>query len=657
MADHLLDEFSPVSKQEWLDKVVADLKGKPYEKLVRTSESGIPIQPIYTSEDLPEDVAQSFPGMNDLRRGDSYLMEVSQGGWLLCQDFGQTHFDHFEEFKQGIEAQPWNGRIGLRILLADGFRKAFDPSSEHVAAGGLVIHDWSDLEKVVIWAEEKEVLLYFELGDAAVDFLEAGFLGSVSGGLDLNPLNFFREGKPDESLLAELLPWCLNALKKLRENSNSSSFKLFTINLQELEFAGANATQQISFALAMATELADRLTGMGVEADEVFRRIAFQFPITTDFFGEMAKIRAFRLVWGRMLEAWNLPRHAGDYTYIIGVPAISNETVADPHVNLLRHTTQAMSAALGGCVTVSLPAYNAQFEVPNEDALRIARNIQLVLKEEAYLNKVIDPAGGAYFVESLTDQLAAKAWTSFQEIEAAGGWLAYLKADRLAPILAEGSRKRRTAISTGTKTILGTNHFPNEKEKVHHAAFLSKAKVENSAIFQRTRRLGAAWKISGSGWSGNRLALPYEALRIQMQALAQSDETINRALLLTFGDPLMRAARANFSRNVLASGGFVCTENQHSIDLEASVTFAKELQPSVVVLCGGDADYLATGAEWLNAIRGARPQAILLLAGKPEGWEKLKENGISEPLFAGMDRVAFLQKLLEKLTERKEGRP
>ncbi|HEX2899899.1 MAG TPA: methylmalonyl-CoA mutase family protein, partial [Bacteroidia bacterium] len=475
MADHLLDEFSPVSKQEWLDKVVADLKGKPYEKLVRNSESGIPIHPIYTAEDLPEGVAQSFPGMNDLRRGDSYLMEVSQGGWLLCQDFGQTHFDHFEEFKQGIEAQPWNGRVGLRILLANGFRKAFDPSPEHAAAGGLVIQDWSDLEKVVAWAEEKEVMLFFESGDAAVDFVEAGFLGRVSGGLDLNPLNYFREGKPDESLLAELLPWCLKALKNVQENPNSSSFKLFTISLQELELAGANATQQIAFALAMATELLDRLTGMGAEADEVFRRIAFQFPITTDFFGEMAKIRAFRLVWGRMLEAWKLPKHAGDYTYVVGVPAISNETVADPHVNLLRHTTQAMSAALGGCVTISLPAYDAQFEVPNEDALRIARNIQLVLKEEAYLSKVIDPAGGAYFVESLTDQLAAKAWTTFQEIEAAGGWLAYLKADRLAPRLSESLRKRMAAISTGAKTILGTNHFPNEKETVHSAAFLSNA--------------------------------------------------------------------------------------------------------------------------------------------------------------------------------------
>ncbi len=656
MADHLLDEFPPVSKQQWLDKVVSDLKGKPYEKLVRYSESGVPIAPVYAKEDLPSDVDRSFPGLNDLRRGDSYLMDVSQGGWLLCQDFGQVHLADFERFSKGVEDQPWTGRQALRIVLANGFRKALTTGgAENAAGGGLVIDNWADLEKVVAWAEAKEILLYFELGDTALDFLDSGFLGRVVGGLDLNPLNFFKGGKPDEGLLAELLPLCVNALQKLPQ-ARSQFFKLFTINLQDLELAGANAAQQIAYALAMATDLVDRLSKMGVSPDEVFRLIAVQFPISTDFFGEMAKIRAFRVLWGRMLEAWDLPGHPGDYTYITGVPSISNETVADPHVNLLRHTTQAMAAALGGCVTVSLPAYNAQFAQSDADAYRIARNIQLVLKEESYLGKVIDPAGGTYFVEGLTDQLAAKAWPIFQEIEAAGGWYSYLQQDRLQQSLSEGKRKRTSAVSTGSKTILGTNHFPNELETLPATNYQNGDLIEKTAIAQRMKCLGATLGIENPAFEGNRLALPFEQLRLKMQELKKANPAISKALLLTIGDPVMRAARANFARNVLAAGGFTCAENAHPADLQAAMIAAKSFDPAVVVLCGADGDYFEKGGEWLLEIQKVLPDAILLLAGKPEGWEKLKENGISEPIFAGMDRVNFLERLLDTLKQRKEAR-
>lgn len=353
------------------------------------------------------------------------------------------------------------------------------------------------------------------------------------------------------------------------------------------------------------------------------------------------------------MSAWGIENQQ-DVGFAQAVPAISNESIADPHVNLLRHTTQAMAAAIGGCLMLSLPAYDRQFRDAGLDALRIARNIQLILRGESYFGNVTDVTGGAYFVEHLTDALAAKAWAIFQEIEAAGGWYKFVQQGKLGPMLAEGKRKRMNAVRTGAKTILGTNHFPNELENLHAADFSANETKPESALLQRLQRFGASLGISNPSYDTSRLAAEFEAIRLKMQDYKTQHPGAQHALLLTIGDPLMRAARATFARNVLAAGGYVCSENQHPSDLQAAVASAQSLQPSIVVLCGADGDYLERGGEWLNAIRLALPNAILILAGKPEGWEKLKENGITEPIFAGMDRVAFLERLLEQVQMRKE---
>jgi methylmalonyl-CoA mutase len=252
--------------------------------------------------------------------------------------------------------------------------------------------------------------------------------------------------------------------------------------------------------------------------------------------------------------------------------------------------------------------------------------------------------------------MATQSWSIFQEIEAAGGWYAYLQKDLLAPLLAMGLRKRMAAVRTGATTVLGTNHFPNELETVH-PQIAPIAHTTNSAILGRLKTLGDSWEIVKLELESSRLSAEFEAIRFRMQDEKGRYRGVQNALLLTLGDPLMRAARATFARNVLGAGGYLCTENTHPTDLEAAIAAAMQLQPSVIVLCGADADYLDQGSAWLQAIHAALPQAILVLAGKPAGWEALQAHGITEPVFAGMDRVAFLERLFEQLHTRKEARP
>jgi methylmalonyl-CoA mutase len=654
MADPLLDDFPPVSKQEWLDKLQSDLKGKPYERLVRTNASGIAIAPVYTSDDLPADSASSYPGLGDMRRGERPLMHADRS-WTLGLDFTMPDLADLQQFLEGAGQDV----DAVRLVLAASLREALRPSAIAKAHGGLQLAAWADLEAAIQWANAHDKEIWIEAGDAAIDFWESGLLGKPQnptqlqrGGLDLDPFRYARKGVLDRDLANEIMALAAIALADVPADGR---FRAFTLSLQRLEMEGASAAQQIAYACAMATELADLWTARGFAAEKAFAALSFDFPITTDFFGEIGKLRAFRICWANVLQAWGLDAQDPRFTHIQARPAASTDTIADAHVNLLRHTTESMAAVFGGCRMVSLAAYNAHFADADPDGLRIARNIQLVLREEADLGKVIDPTGGAYFVEQLTEELAKWAWGIFQEIEAAGGWIAYKQQGKLQAAMAEGQQKLLGSVRTGARSILGTNVFPNEKEPLPRPQATESAANKSSQIYIDTKKIGAVLGIKNPPDQAERLAAEFESIRARMQHGLAEHPTRAIALLLTLGDPVMRAARATFCRNVLAAGGFVCAENQHPTSIEDAVHAAQELAPSVVVLCGGDADYFAQGPVWLPAIRAVLPEATLLLAGRPEGWEQLKAHGIGDAIYAGMDRVAFLTRLLDTVTLIQEG--
>ncbi|MFM2375419.1 MAG: Methylmalonyl-COA mutase [Bacteroidota bacterium] len=634
-----------------MSRMAIDLKGKPIEKLTKLSESGIQVHPVYTADDLPDGVDKSFPGMDDLRRGEQPLMRSEEGGWLIAQDYSRASVADFPAFAEQVMSRGWKGRRAVRLVLDSGLRNAMAPGDEPSGTGGLLIQDWQDLEPIVQWASEASVQLHLSAGDAALDFMTSEMLQRITGGIDLNPLRFL-PGRPAEgdglsSLLAQVAQAILSS-------PIGHEFRVFTLSLQEIELAGASAVQQMAFALAMATDLADRLGRHGLEPKAVFSRTSFQFPISTDFFGEISKLRAFRVLWGRVLEAWGLDARDPVFTHIQAVPATSTETIADSHVNLLRHTTQAMAAGIGGCAMISLPAHDGQFTESGMDAVRIARNIQLILQEESHVGRVVDAAGGAYYVEKLTDELAAKSWSLFQSIESEGGWHSFIGRDMLPPLLAEGRKRRMDAVNSGARSVLGSNLFPNGQDRIHPPRTADIPGCRATAIVERLRRLGETLGIHSMALPGFRLATGFEAIRLRKQELEARKTGIGPVLLLTFGDHVMRTARANFSRNVFGSGGFHCEENLHPSGMELSVAYARALNPSVVVFCGSDADYRDSGPAWLDAMVAALPAARYILAGQPEGWEVLQGHGIAEAIYAGMDRTAFLENLLQALELGKE---
>jgi methylmalonyl-CoA mutase len=652
MPDRLLDDFPPISKQAWLDKIVSDLKGKPYEKLVRKT-FGIAVPPVYTAEDLPEGVENSFPGQDDFRRGEVPIPKGSES-WTVCQELSFDEWADVQTFLQGAGEDV----DAVRIMISSYLRYYFSKTHGTIGAlryfHGLILRDWREFEPVFAWANANGKEVWMEVGDAAVDFLDKLPLDPnilQKGGLDFNPMDYRREGEIDGELQDQLFQIAAKALKKLHPESD---FRLFEISMEQYELALAGPAQQIALVLAQAVALVAKLNDYGIAPEETFRRLSVRFFCGTQFFHEIAKVRAFRLLWSRVLEAWQLDPSDPRLTHVQATSGLSSQTIVDPHVNLLRHTTEVMAAVMGGCRLISLPAFDTLYTVPSQDSVRIARNIQLVLREESYLGRVMDPAGGAYFVESFTDAISEQAWGIFQTIEREGGWMTFVKNKGLQGLLDEEYRQQKISMELGAKPILGANVYANEREVLPEIR-PTEFPYGESQVEAGMKDLKTTLGIDNRRMVMMRPALAFESYRMLMQRLGEEHPAIRKVLLLTFGDPALRAARANFSRSVLAAGGFICTENAHPDDLPASVEFAKKLKPRIIVLCGADTDYFQQGPEWLDALQAASPDALMILAGKPEGWETLKKNGLTEIVYAGINRIGFLGRIIKTLQMTLEG--
>lgn len=614
MSKRLFEEFSPVSKKAWQEKLVKDLKGRPYEKLIRLSAAGIAVAPLYAAEDLPPDSSATFPGDDDFRRGSSPLVHAAEP-WQICQ---AAYFESVSEIMRYLEAQGDNLKA-LNIHFDSAIQNASSLSAVNSARAhdGLWVENWRDLLPIANWAKQSGQKILLACGKAGLDLLKSEN-AEIAALLppSLNFQAFDWSDASNQSLVAAFL-----------QKGNTQSAKLFAIDLGELELNAANGIQQIAFALGMAVELVSSLENAGLTAREVFSQISFRFPIGTEFLTEIAKIRALRSLWANVLEAYGIAVNE-DFFQIHAFPAKSSETIADPQVNILRQTTAAMSAIFAGCNMIELPAYDHLYDGPNNLSLRIARNIHLVLREESDLGKVIDPVGGAYFVEHATDALAEEAWLEFQKIEGEGGWRKALQAGRIDKELTAQLEKRTSAIKTAQKVLLGTNMYPKAGEKLP--------------------------TVKHTQSNDSRSGAPFEELRYRMQAHEAATGKSAKVMLFSYGNPAMRAARVNFSSNLFAAAGFECLENPNDQTLDHSIKAAIAEMPQIVVLCAADADYIEKAPEIFAALRKGLPDSQLILAGKPPEWESFLSAGLNAPIFAGMDRYEFLRNTMNALNIGKE---
>jgi len=374
-----------------------------------------------------------------------------------------------------------------------------------------------------------------------------------------------------------------------------------------LHDAGATAVQELAWALAEGVDRLVAATATGGAVDGAARQVAFVFAVGSAYFLEIAKLRAARLLWGRAVSAFAPVDAAAGATTLHVRTARSNKSVYDPYTNLLRVSTEAMSAAIGGADTLLVEPHG--FEP------HLAINVQRILAEEAHLDAVADPAAGSYYVEALTDALAGEAWTLFQQIEAAGGYASAV-ADGLRDTHLQASRQaREKAVSSRRRTLVGVNNYPDLTEA-----------TPSHGPFPREE--------SDTGVATHRLAAPFEALRARTARHVAATGGTPVVHLLTRGDLKMRMARANFCLNFFGCAGFAITQGA---DLPE--------RADLVVLCSADAEYPALAQEIVPEV-----PAPVIVAGLPkEHLDVLTASGVQGFVHLQSDAVQTLTEWQDRL--------
>lgn len=695
MPDRLFDDFSGVSREAWMEKILKDLKGKPLDSLRWTSEEGLELFPVFQKGDLPDPswLHANYPGLTPYLRGSSPIHDAEHP-WEMRHDFrAEKVEDAIAVIKE--TAGPMDG-IGLVLGLP--YREyLFDWKEIDLPLDrprdGLLIENDEDMRQLLAGIDWSGKKLHLRAGHAALPLYNylihhwksaTGLeLEALQGTLDTDPFNRLGADPTVEKLLDLNLDDAAAILFDL-EAKGIKNFKALRISLEPHHFMGANAVQQIACALAMAVDYID-LFGerYGFTPAQIIQHLHFQFPIDTDFFTEIAKVRAFRLLMHRVLASYD-GVDASSMPPVHGHGSVRSISHLDAHVNILRGTTEAMSAIFGGCDMVSLPAYDQLTQSSTAQSVRIARNVQLILKEESFMGQVMDPAGGSYYTEHLTAAFAAKAWKQFQKIEAGGGYLATWQAGDLLRDLRDQRRTTDQAIAKGKQSILGVNYFANLKDtppltiktgytrgyELPAKDFFEVPVASRAAAMQEdlpsmgplSACLEARWQRLGEkkGKAGvlTRLAEPIEQLRGQTQQYIEDGLEVPKAVLLTFGSFKMSQVRASFASNFLAIGGIRSIQHPVSNPIQESLEQLQKEPPMVVVFCSADPDYLTVETKAMMAqARTASPDSVFLLAGKPEGWEELWDGGyIDDCIYTGIDKVQFLSELHLK-TEIKQEEP
>ena len=400
--------------------------------------------------------------------------------------------------------------------------------------------------------------------------------------------------------------WVEAAAAVLKAGAALPGYKVLAVNAFYFNNAGAYISQELGYALAWGNELLAKLTEVGLDATEVAKKIKFNFGISSNYFMEIAKLRAGRMLWANIVKAYNPAKNCPCKMFTHAVTSTWNQTAYDPYVNMLRGTTEAMSASIAGVHSLEVTPFNKAYEDPNEFSMRIARNVELLLKHESHFDQVVDPAGGSYYIENLTDSIANEAWKLFREIEEKGGYTAAYESGFIVERVKASAAAKDKNIATRREILLGANQYPNFTE-------VAGKELTEAAV---TRPVS-----EGNTLAPYRGSMAFEAMRLHVDRSGKAP----KAFMLTCGSLAMARARAQFSCNFFACAGIKVIDNTFFKSIEEGVKAALESKAEIVVVCASDDDY-AEAAPKVKELLGDK--AILVVAGAPACMPELEAQGI-----------------------------
>jgi methylmalonyl-CoA mutase len=697
----LRDDFPPAGYDEWRALAEADLQGAPFDqKLVTHTYEGIDIQPVYGRRDRPgEGDPEGFPGLPPFVRG-ARPLGAAQAGWDLRQE--HAHPDP-EVASRAVLDDLEGGVTSLLLRLDIAARNGLDPddpgAGEWCGRDGLMVYHVDDLDRLLAGVHLSTAGVALEAGGA---FLPAAALlvalwrqqgvspEQARGAFNADPLAVLaRDGEfpvPMDtalSLLADLAAWTA------KHYPNVTAVRVGTAPYHH---AGATAVQDVAFGMASAVEYLRAMTAAGLDVDSAARQILFSVSVGTHHFLTIAKLRAARRLWARVVEACGGSAAAGAMRLHARVSK-RVLTLRDPYVNLLRNTVACFSAGVGGAEAITSVPFDAAAGLPDALSSRIARNTVLILQEEAQLHRVIDPPGGSWYLDWLTEQVAEKAWDLFREVERGGGMLKAIRSGWVAEQIDSAFAPRAKNLARRKEGITGVSEFPNLGEapvvrpapdlellqeaaayRVRHSrrpspaltALLGAADPRAAKVTARAQacveaaEAGASVGLLAAALSFHAeptlvppltphpFAAPFEELRAASDSWQAAHGKRPRVFLANMGPVAHHTARATFAKNFFEAGGFEVLGKDGFRDAEAAAKAFAESGATVAVICSSDKLYPEVVPAVAARLKAAGARSVVL-AGNPGANEAAwRAAGVDRFIFIKCDVVDTLREMLRE---------
>ncbi len=626
--EKLFPEFPSLSTQEWMDKITADLKGGSFEKkLVWRTGEGFNVHPFYRLEDIEGmESTHSLPGEFPYVRGTKTNNE-----WLVRQDIDVADFKEANHKARRLIEKNGVNSLGFHI------------KGEMMNA--------SNIEALLEGICPKKTELNFKTCNRkAIALIEALHKCFKAKGADPSKCKGSVAYNPFKRPLAKGVVlddnWVNDTMAVVKAGANLPVYRVLAVDACFFNDAGSYITQELGYALAWGNSLISKLSEAGIAPDETAKKIKFNFGVTSNYFMEIAKFRAARWLWAQIVSAYN-PEcncppdccetkeqentcHCACKMNIHARTSAWNLTVFDAYVNMLRTQTEAMSAAIAGVDSLTVLPYDSVFKTPDEFSERIARNQQLLLKEESHFDKVVDPAAGSYYVEVLTESIADESWKLFLETEEKGGFTLAANKGEIQEAVNASNKARREMVARRRISLLGTNQYPNFTEQ-----------AAGTIEFKKESHCGCEKNASIPKLDFSRGASDFEALRL---ATEKGKRPV--VFMLTTGNLAMRLARSQFACNFFACAGYEVIDNLGFDTVEEGVKEARAKNADIIVLCSSDDEYVTLAPEAYKLTAG---KEHFVVAGAPACMDDLKAAGIAHFIHVRSNVLETLQMFNEKL--------
>ncbi len=587
----LFSEFPPISAEAWVEKITADLKGASFEKrLIWRTNEGFDVNPFYRREDIQElktttSLPNEYPYVRSTRMNNEWLVRQDI---VVGENVAEANEKALDLLNKGVDSLGFSlKKIHINAEALAALLKGIEPTAVELNFSCCITRAAELLPLITAYFNSVGADVTKCRGSVSYDPFKKQLVRGVS--------------HPD---------WVKMAAEVMEAAKGLPAFRVLNVNACNLSDAGAFITQELGYALAWGAEFLDKMTDAGYKPEEIASRIKFNFGIGSNYFMEIAKFRAARWLWAEIVGSYG-DQYKNETAKIHQHATTSfwNKSIFDAHVNLLRTQTEAMSAAIGGVDSITVQPFDVTYQHSDDFSERIARNQQLLLKEECHFDKVIDPSAGSYYIETLTDSIAAEAWKLFLSVEEAGGFTQAAEAGMVQAAVNASNKKRHQSVATRREIFLGTNQFPNFTEVAGSKITLDGGEHE----------CGCVKSIEPLDFS--RGASEFEALRLSTEKSGKTPVVF----MLTIGNLAMRLARSQFSCNFFACAGYKLIDNLGFKTVEEGVDAALAAKADIVVLCSSYDEYAEYAPAAFEYLAG---RAEFVVAGAPACTPELEAKGI-----------------------------